>query len=352
LSGSPTVSVSSRNLCIHGNLVISQNLSALGSKTSINTSNYNLTAFEVTNYSLIDCFVITKSNYLTNIASFSSVSSGPILWIESNNTVSINTTLGNQALNVVGDISASGIISNYLGSQISLMQSNSSKYESAYTFFTTNSGNLDLVKLSKDNYDNMFNYYSLSSSKVNQFIDDNPIYNSVYNNISSNYDINNVTNNFVAYSTTNINLDTVLRSVTGKYDATYTLLSSICANQVTSLNYLFSFNKVVSASKAKILIPYNLKIVSWNVFADTPTTLSIDILSGYTFNHTTYKKSITNNYPITGSNITKSFENDLDSLGWITAISQGTTNPSFIEFNLTGNDSASSVMVNLKAYKI
>jgi hypothetical protein len=88
------------------------------------------------------------------------------------------------------------------------------------------------------------------------------------------------------------------------------------------------------------------------VFADTPTNLSIDILSGYTFNKTTHTRSITNNYPITGSNITKSAANNLDNLGWLTNISQGGTNPSFIQFNLTKNDSASSVMVNLKAYRI
>jgi hypothetical protein len=352
LSGSPTASISSRNLLIYGNLVISQNLSALGSKTSINTSNYTLTAFEVTNDSSIDCFVITKSSNLTNIVTFSSVNSGPVLWVKSNNTVSINTTLGNQALNVVGDISASGTITNYLGAQTSLLQSNSSKYESAYNFTTANSANLDLVKLSKSNYDDTFNYYSLSSSGINKLVNDNPIYNSVYINISSNYNRNDSINNFVTYSASNINRDTVLRSLTGQYDSTYTLLSSICSTQITSLNYLFSFNKVVSSDKVKMLIPYNLKIVSWNVFADTPTNLSIDVLSGYTFNKTTYTRSITNNYPITGTDITKSSADNLDSLGWITNISQGGINPSFIQFNLTRNDSASSVMVNLKAYRI
>jgi hypothetical protein len=352
LSGSGTTNISSRNLSIYGNLVVGVNLSALGSKTSISTSNYSLTGFEVTNDSNVDCFIITKSSNLNNVATFSSADFGPILSIKADNKVGINTDTPNQALTIVGSISASGTISNYLGSQITILQVNSAKYEAGYTFATTNSGFITSFNSSKLYYDDMTNYYNNSSTKINTLINNDPLYSSISNNISSNYNINSNVNNFVTYSTANINIDTVYRTVTGKYDNTYNTLTSVCANQLISLTYLFSFNKVVSSDKAKLIIPYNLKISSWSVFSDQPTTLSIEVLSGYTFNKSTYTNSITNNNPITASNASKATANQLDTLGWTTVINAGGTNPSFIQFNLTKNDSSSAVMVNLKAYKI
>lgn len=348
LSGSSTTNISSRNLNIFGNLVVAQNISALGSKTSINTSNYSLTAFEVTDTSSSDCFVITKSSNLLNVATFSSVSAGPVLWIKSDNTVSINTTLGNQALNVMGDISASGVILNYLGSQISLLQSNSAKYEAAYTFLTANSGNITSFDAAKSDYDQLTNYYNTSSTTINTLTANIPIYTTTLDLISSNYNRNEMVNNFVTYSASNINVDSELRSLTGNYDSTYNTLTSSSSNQLISLNYLFSFNKVVSSDKAKLVIPYNIRIDSWSVFADQSTTLAIEVLSGYTFNKTTRTVSITNNKPISATSTTKASANELDTLGWTTNIKQG----GFIQFNLTKNDSASAVMVNLKAYKI
>lgn len=352
LSGSETVNVSSRNLFIYGNLVVGVNLSALGSKTSISTSNYSLTGFEVLNDSNVDCFVITKTSNLNNVATFSSVSAGPVLWIRSDNKVGINTALPTQALTIVGDVSASGIISNYLGSQITVLQSNSGKYEAGYTFATTTSSLLTAFDGSKQYYDTMTNYYNNSSTTINTLVNNNPLYSSISDNISLNYPINNNVNTFVSYSTGNANIDTIYRTVTGKYDNSYNTLTSVCALQVISLNYLFSFNKVVSSDKARLYIPYNLKIISWSVFADQATNLTIDVLSGYGFNKTINSISITNNNPISAVNTAKATQNQLDTIGWTTSINVGATNPSFIQFNLTKNDSASAVMVNLKAYKI
>ena len=352
LSGDGSTSLTARNIKIYGNLVVGTNLSALGSKTSISTSNYSLTGFEVTDTSTTDCFVITKSSNLNNVATFSSVSSGPVLWILANNTVGINTTTPNQALTIVGNISASGTISNYLGSQITLLTANSTKYESAFTFVTTNSGFLTAFNASKVFYDDMTNYYNNSSAKINTLTSSIPLFTSISNNISSNYLVNNNINIFVTYSTGNAGIDTIYRTLTGKYDNTYNSVTSVCANQITSLNYLFSFNKVVSSDTARLIIPYNLKINSWSIFADQPTNLTIEVLSGYIFNKRVYTTSLTNNQPITASNTAKATANQLDTLGWTTSINAGGNNLSFIQFNLTRNDSASAVMVNLKAYKI
>jgi hypothetical protein len=96
------------------------------------------------------------------------------------------------------------------------------------------------------------------------------------------------------------------------------------------------------------MIPYNVRIDSWSVISDIPTTLAIDVLSGYAFNKTATTVSITNNKPISATTTTKASANQLDILGWTTNIIQG----GFIQFNLTRNDSASAIMVNLKAYKI
>jgi hypothetical protein len=348
LTGGNDVNLSARNISIFGNLVVTQNLSALGSKTSINTSNYSLTGFEVTDTSTTDCFVISKPSNLNYVATFSSVSSGPVLAIKADNTVYINGLSGKQALNVFGDISASGNITNYLGSQITLLQNNSSKYDSAYSFVTTNSAYLTAFNASKYIYDDMVNYVNISSSNINTLTSSKTNSDSMYFNVSSNYIRNLNTNTFVTYSTANINIDTIYRTLTGKYDSTYNSLTSTSAGQIVSLNYLFSFNKPVSSDKAKLMIPYNLRIDSWSVFTDVPTNLSIDVLCCFGFNKTIKRLSITSNQPITASNAIKATANQLDTLGWFTNIKEG----GFIEFNLTKNDSASAVMVNLKAYKI
>lgn len=349
LTGNEFVSLSTKDLIIYGNLNAAQNISAIGSSTKINTSNYTVSAIEIANNSESNCFIITKSSGYNNIATFI-ISSYPALWIKANNTVSINLTGGTESLNVFGNISATGYVYPYLSDVVTSYKSNSAKYEAAYTFLTSNSANLADFVSNKTNYDNLINYVQSSTSNINELTSSKPKFDNIFNTISSQYNNNLIVNNFINLSGSLSATDSVYPNNTARYDTTYNILTTVSAGVPVSLNYLFSFSpNTPIPHNVKFQIGDNIRLTSWTIVSDTASDVTVDILSGYTT--TNYRlTSITNsNYiKLSASGDIKNTNDNLSSKGWTTYITKG----SVVVFNLTQNTSANSIMINLKGTKL
>ena len=350
LSGNPTISLSAKDIIIYGNLTVGQNVSTFGAKTSINTTNYTVSGFEVTNTDVNDCFVITKTGGINNVATFSALSAAyPIILIKANNKVIINSYDGPEALTISGNISASGTITKYMNDIVTLYTNNSSKYETAYTFATNNSAYLTNFYTASSNYDTIVNYINVSATNVNTLTSSEQKYNNFYNTISSQYNSNNDTATFIANSGSYFGSDLLFPSYSAKYETAYSILTTASAIRPISLYYNFCFNRVVNTDSVQMYIPNNIIIDSWTLFADASSTIKIDVLSGF---YNVLKRgtfvSITNTNYISTNNTTNSTHNNLSTYGWTTNIKKD----SVIKFNLTQNTAASSITVNLKCFEL
>lgn len=349
LTGSGLVSLSTKDLTIYGNLNAAQNISAIGSSTKINTSNYTVSAIEIINNSASDCFVVTKASGYNNIATFA-ISSYPTLWIKANNTISINLTGGTEALNVFGNISATGYVYPYLSDAITLYKSNSSKYESAYNFLTSNSANITDFIDNKYKYDDLVNYVQLSTTKINELTSSIIKFDSIFNIISSQYNNNTDISNFIDLSGSLSSTDTKYYENTARYDNTYNTLTALSTGTPVALNYVFSFSpSTIIPHSIRFQIGDNIRLTSWTIASDVASDVTVDILSGYTT--TNYRlTSITNsNYvKLSAGGDTKNTNDNLSAKGWKTYITKG----SVVVFNLTQNTAANSIMINLKGTKL
>jgi len=348
LTGSPSISLSSKDITIYGDLIVSQNVSAFGPSTKINTSNYTVSSISISNTGTSDAFKITKTSGLNNIATFSA--NNPVMWIKTNNTVSINLTGGTETLNLIGNLSASGNVYPYLSDITSLYKSNSAKYESGYTFFSINSSDLNNTNNSASSYyDQFVNYVQLSTNTINTLTGSVNNTNTIFGILSVQYNKNTETNNSVSAFGSLSGIDSEYRNNISKYNTTYNILTTAQAIAPITISQLFTFApSIVSAQKIRMVIADDISIDSYTIIADTNSDITVDILSGFTLAN--YKESsITNNNYIrlSATGPSKNTQNNLSSFGWLTYIKKGT----ILQFNLTQNTAASAILINLKAYK-
>jgi hypothetical protein len=352
LKGNSTTDLSAKSIISKGNLTINNNLSVFGVINNINTEILTTSSFIVTNLSTNDAFVVTKLGIAGGISTFKNPNSATVLDINANQTVGINTPIANKTLTVVGSISTSGKIYNYLNDITTTFSINSGKYYSTYNTVTSLSTDINLFNIDKNKYDTSNTYVSNSSSIINNLLLINYVsYENMYNISLSQSSINEITTNLISLSTNNFAKDLIFRSNQNKYDTTYSIITSITSTEVFEIYNSFNSNSVLTPKTIYYVVPSNLRIKEWTIIADKQTTASIDILSS-DFN----KFNITNpatqtlisisNKPTLNNELKKTYS--LLSGNWYTDL----VSESILIFNLTQNTDANSISINLKVTKI
>lgn len=269
LTGGGDVDFVANTLTISGNAIIVGSLTAQGGISQTTTDVVSTSAFNIINIGETTALSITKTLTTGAIASFDTGGS-PVLYISPLNKVGINTDSPNEALTVVGNISASGMIYGTVPPEYTVFQNNSAKYEASDTYFSTLCGLLT----SKSSYDNSFNYVSSISSNLNNFINlSTPLYNAAYNVVTA-QSANNITSyNTLCSISASFGTDTVFRSSTANYTTAYNYVTSNSAAWVTK-NPTFSSVKTTTLTSGNVTLTAALLTTF-----STPITASEEFLN-------------------------------------------------------------------------
>jgi hypothetical protein len=224
LTGSSANDFTANDIDVH-NLFVSQgSITITGELKRYNTTYVTANSFTIYNENSEDALEVNKIGGGGLVASFNN-SSNPVLFVDSNNTVGINTLSGGtHALTVGGDISASGQIKPYLTQTITQYSASSASYESVFTALSSNSATtIAALTSEKGNYDNLANYVTLSSSRIDTLLSsDKQNYDAMYSVVGSQSANNAVVNSFIALSTAYIDIDPEFVKNKPKYDDLYT----------------------------------------------------------------------------------------------------------------------------------
>jgi hypothetical protein len=216
------------DLSILGNLT-SQNISCIGVNTTISTLIYTTSSYDILNISadtepaIYVNKIIPNSKALLNLY----VDINPIFYVNSNNTVNINLSSGSKALNVVGNISASGYFYNIFNDQVSRYQSLSTTYGTTYTSAQYISTNFAALCGLSSNYTATSNFVILSSNLINVTLSRVPDYYSAYNNVTSLSARNKIVNDFVTLCGPAFGVDNAYRSTSAFFENFFSVTSSI-----------------------------------------------------------------------------------------------------------------------------
>jgi hypothetical protein len=269
LTGGGDVDFVANTLTISGNAVIVGNLTAQGGISQTTTDVVSTSAFNVVNIGETTALSITKTLTTGAIASFDTGGS-TVLYISPLNKVGINTDSPNEALTVVGNISASGMIYGTVPPEYTVFQNNSAKYEASDTYFSTLCGLLT----SKSSYDNSFNFVSSISGNLNNFVNlSAPLYNAAYNVVTAQSANNNTSYNTLCSISASFGTDTVFRSSTANYTTAYNYVTSNSAAWVTK-NPTFSSVKTTTLTSGNVTLTAALLTTF-----STPITASDEFLN-------------------------------------------------------------------------
>ena len=353
LSGKGSTTLSANNLYVYGDTTIKGNLSALGKKFKVNTSLYTISGFEITNTGSTPAVTISKDGGFDKaIVNFDTLSS-TVLYVKANNTVGVNMSSfpSTNALTVSGNISASGSLYP-LNAVVTTYISNSGKYESTYSVVTAISSNFYSVCALSANYNALANYVSLSSTKLNYLKNNQSSYNSMYNFTNSNSGYNIITNNFISASASKFGVDQSFLDNKYKYDNLYNSVTSISSGvNYYDINILFSYNRNVPSTKINYFVSDDININSWTIVSDVATIAEITILSASQTNYPTtinINPSEINRPHLDMTNANgKNYSNNLRFWSG-TKINADT----ILQFMLTNNSLASSIMLSLNVNKL
>ena len=352
LSGSDTITLSTKDLFVYGNTNIKGNLSALGKRIKVNTSLYTISGFSITNDGTSYALNVEKNGGFDKaIVNFDTLSS-TVLYVKASNSVGINLSSfpSTNALTVSGNISASGTVYP-LHPSVTTYISNSGKYTSTYNYITAVSSNFYSVCALSANYKQLTDYISLSGTNLINAKNNIPSYNSMLGSTQANSAINNSINEYVVASGAYFGLDSYFRDNKQKYDNLYSAATTISSTgKAYNINVLFSYPNIVQSKKINYVVQDNIKINSWTMVSDVPTVAQIKILSALNSDYPT-TVDITNNINEPHLDMTntngKNYNNNLRF--WKgTNISQNT----ILQFMLTNNSLASSIMISLKVDKL
>jgi hypothetical protein len=269
LTGGGDVNLLANNLTISGNAVIVGNLTAQGGISQTTTSVVSTSAFDVVNIGDTNALQVTKTQTTGAIATFNSGAS-PVLYISPLNKVGINTDSPNEALTVVGNISASGTIYGTVPAEYTVFKNNSARYEASDTYFSTLCGLLT----SKPSYDSAFSFVSGISSNLNNFVNlSAPLYNAAYSVVTAQSANNNSSYNTLCSISASFGIDTQFRANSANYTTAYNYVSSTSAAWVTN-NPTFTTLKTTTLTSGNVYLT-NALLTS----ISTPVTASEEFLS-------------------------------------------------------------------------
>ena len=269
LTGGADVDFVANTLTISGNAIIVGSLTAQGGISQTTTDVVSTSAFNIINIGETTALSITKTLTTGAIASFDTGGS-TVLYISPLNKVGVNTNSPNEALTVVGNISASGMIYGTVPPEYTVFENNSAKYEASDTYFSTLCGLLT----SKLSYDNSVIFVSSISSNLNNFVNlSAPLYNAAYNVVTA-QSANNITSyNTLCSISGSFGTDTVFRSSTANYTTAYNYVTSNSAAWVTK-NPTFSSVKTTTLTSGNVTLTAALLTTF-----STPITASEEFLN-------------------------------------------------------------------------
>jgi len=269
LTGGGDVNLLASNLTISGNAVIVGSLTAQGGISQTNTSVVSTSAFNVVNIGNTNALEVSKTQTTGAIATFNSGGS-PVLYISPLNKVGINTSSPNEALTVVGNISASGTIYGTVPPEYTVFKNNSARYEASDTYFSTLCGLLT----SKPSYDSAFSFVSGISSNLNNFVNlSAPLYNAAYSVVTAQSANNNSSYNTLCTISASFGIDTQFRANSANYATAYNYVSATSGAWVTN-------NPTFNSVKTGTLTSGNITLTGAVLTSfSTPVTASEQFLS-------------------------------------------------------------------------
>ena len=352
LSGSSVRSLSTKNIDIRGNSLFKNNISAYDGIVRINSEVIRVSSYTVYNQGTNNAVSVIKDNGYNAILNFK-YQDNTVLYVKcENSTVWINLTgrpIG-KALNIVGDLSATGYIYPLFDETITKYTANSGRYETAYSFVTSNSASLEAFNLNNSNYTSFSTYYVTNSAEL-LGIKTRNYYNNFYNSVTAQSALNKVITDYITLSSDKFTQDTKYREVSGRHESLYSYITSNSASHFTEFE-IFNTIKCNKLAKNQSVVYYvqdDITLLSWSIYSDASTSATINILSSF-YNNYNNSISIVASAPPTLdiTNPTKNTASNL-SIGynWLTNINKN----SILKFVLTTNTAASSIIINLKAKK-
>ena len=347
LSGASDLNFTVNNLYASGNVVLYGNLTAQGSITELNANVVSTSAFSIVNNGYTDALAVTKSLSSGALALFNS-NTNTVLYVGTSGKVGVNTTNPNEALTVVGNISASGYIYGQIPVEYTTFSNNSAKYDITSTYFSANSGTVTSLLTAKSaNYDPAYTYLNTTSGSINNLLLSSVYYNTAYTLLTAQSATNNTSYTFLTGNSGLFGTDAIYRSVSGKYETSYNIASQL-STQPCQINFIFDGNgaTVNSGSFGYVQIPSNIKISNWSLYADATCTAKVQILcSDYTnfgideVDISAY--TLNGDYPILSN---KLINKSSTMTSWITSVNAD----SILKFRLISNTLATSITLSLK----
>lgn len=347
LSGGTDVNITANNLIVSGNAVFYGSLTAEGETTQLNTEIVATSSFAVVNTGFVDALHVTKTQTTGAIADFNTNGSS-VLYVSPLNKVGINTNAPTEALTVVGNISASGVIYAAIPAQYTTFSNNSGKYENAYTYVSQTSSAINALTGAKSSYDTAYTYMTANSSSFNALSLSASNYTNAFNIVSAQSGANYSSYTFLTGNSGSVGKDTVYRSVSSYYESASNYVAAITSTSA-QINFIFDGGgePVNAVAIGMVQIPYKFKITSWNMLADVPTTASVQVLSSdYGSYPSTVIISGNANAPVLAA-ATKS-TNSSTLTDWLTSLNADT----ILKFRLINNSAATSITLSIKGSKL
>jgi len=359
LNGGIDVNFTTNDLIVSGNAIFYGSLTADGATTQLNTTVVATSAFALNNTGNVDALAVTKTTTVGALANFSNAG-GSVLYVDPNNKVGINTNSPNEALTVVGNISASGFVYGQTPQIYTVFQSNSGKYEQTSSYVNLSSVTINqLLTTSKPSYDTAYTYVTGISTNIdNFFINSKPLYDTAYTTVTSQSGTVDTSYTFLTSNSAKVGIDTIYRSKSANYESTFTWVSANSASMVNTaqINVIFDGGgeNINSGSYVIIQIPNNIGILNWALYSDSAnSTAYIDVLSSNYNNYPTFTRispafSTDHNYIKITPGVQKAPLTLMTSLtGWLSAVSAD----SLLKFNLVSTSYTSFLTLSLKCVK-
>jgi hypothetical protein len=348
ISGNSSTDFYGNKLNVQNNMIIGGNLTGYKYFISLNTNVVTMSSLSIINTGNTVALSVNSITPFNGVTHFKNASATVFYINAINRTIGVNTSsfppvnLGIN-LTVKGDLSATGLITNYLSDIITKYANNSANYFNIFTFLSSNSSNLMNFVSSYPKYDILYSFFNNNSSNY-LLISDKIYFPNNFNYMKNQYNLNYIVSSYIVLSSYYFDKDTFYRSNSTTYDTIYSYVCSTSANVITAYSIQYYLNR--GQTYGFVNIYDNIIINSYSLVADAQTNTTIDIKKSNidTFPNTT---SIVGGNLLTLNNLSSIKYNLSDSDNWTRNIDKDT----YLTFYLTTNSKASSILVNLDVVK-
>lgn len=320
----------------------------------LDTNIWGIDSFELMNDDEIPRLVLQHNTQYNAILNYYSNTSDTVMSINTNNRVGINTRVPNEALTVVGNISASGFLYGQTPSLYTNFQNNSANYDATSTYVVNNSAAIAGMILSASNYSAILTYLTGASANINSLIARKPVYDTYYNNLIAQYPLNAASYSFISANSATMGgvVDSLFRTRYADYEDAYTYYTTATGNTIAQINFIFdgSGDIVPIDAYGVVQIPCNIRILEWAIYANVPSTTQVEVAASNYANYPTFTVISEDDILATDcpqiSSVIKNKSSNLP--GWTTQLNAG----DLLKFKVLQNSNASFFTVALKCQKI